>query len=353
MNMAPTLSIVIVRNPYLDFRHLQFLLASLNQQSCSDFNTFWLDQTADPDSLRDLLQTQAQFAYEIDHDPPQQVAGVPCWDLTRPFTRFMEHPAFGEAFTYLHMECLPEQNFVEGLLSLWPALSQKYGHYFIAILEQLRTLLDIRSLNLEANLFWQQLRLSNLETWVKKDDSTYSLPSETCSQWQPCNKWSENAFLMPSALARETSLFSAPERPLYFQDIFDIFNYLQDRPYWQHIQWVKLPQAIIYHLAHHRAFEEYSEPFLKEIINHPDLFKGFFIYDLDWGNTLADIRQRLNQRQQLNQEHTPPFVILRLFRDCEKGTLGYWLKAMDRLHNYHHPTPFALYWEQSCLPPSR
>lgn len=337
----PPLSFLIVRNPYLDFQHLQFLVAALNQQSNSAFNTFWLDQTTDPEPLQDLLQTQAQFAYTIDHDPPQQVAGVPCWDLTGPFARFMLHPEIGEIFTYLHMECLPDVLFVESILTLWPALKQKYGHHFIAMLEQLRCQLEVGALYLEDGLFWQQLQLADLQTWVASA-TPYHLPQQGEFEWLLARQWYENAFLMPSELARETGLFSAPPT-LYFQDVFDIFNYVQHRPYWQQIQWLKLPQSIIYHLNHPRAFEEYSEAFLKAVGNHPDLFEGLLIYDLDWEITYPTLQAEVLKRYPglaedlaLDPQRSNAYLGLfyQIFRDGEKGTNHLWLQAIDRFHGY-------------------
>src|SRR5690606_16365004 len=131
------------------------------------------------------------------------------------------------------------------------------------------------------NLFWQQLRLSELSLWLEHS-LHYQLPQDHDYYWRRAAYWSENAFLMPTALALETGLFSAPRRPLYFQDVFDIFNYLADRPYWRKIPLLQLPASIIYHLQHLRAFEEYSQGFLAQIRQRPDLFAGFSIYDFDW-----------------------------------------------------------------------
>ncbi len=349
--MPLPLSFLIVRNPYLDFDHLRFLVASLNQQSNPHFNTFWLDQTSNSEPLQELLQEQAQFDYIIDHDPPTQVAGVPCWDLTRPFNRLLTHPHFGELFVYLHMECLPESNFVESILSLWPYLRAGIGHRFIAMLEQLRSPLQVHELFLADDLFWQQLRLSELNLWLDYSPN-YQLPQDRDYYWCRAYSWSENAFLMPTTLALESGLFSAPERPLYFQDVFDIFNYLSQRPYWQEVTVIKLPRSIIYHLQHLRAFEEYSRPFLAQIRQRPDLFADFSIYNFDW-QAQHDYQEDSYLRENYSY---PPLLhtFYEVFRHAQKGTNHHWLDALDRFHGYQHPTPFQSFWDFSSpdLPPS-
>ena len=46
---------------------------------------------------------------------------------------------------------------------------------------------------------------------------------------------------MSTALAREYKFFSAVDRPLFFQDVFDIFPYFGDKPYTQNLRWVRIP----------------------------------------------------------------------------------------------------------------
>lgn len=333
--MPPTLSLLIVRNPYLSFRHLELLLASLNQQSSADFNTFWIDQCQDPAELLALLGQQAQFGWELLHTPPPLVAGVPCWDLTAPFAQLMQHPEMGQGFVYLHMECLPEQHFVESIVSLWPQLTAHYGQQFVAMLQQLWASLPVEALF--DGVFWQQLRFAELRPW-QQTHQQFVLPRQQALHWQECPGWQENAFLMPTALARESGLFAAVQRPLYFQDLFDIFAYLEKRPYWQAVKWLQLPLSVIYHLQHERPFEEFSQRFLAEVPQHPELFAGFSIFNYSW-QPEYDYQESPAMRQGFVYSDLL-HLFYQVFRHAPQGTNHHWLLALDRRHGYTAPLPF-------------
>lgn len=337
MSVLP-LSLMIVRNPFLSVDHLEYLVDALNQQSGqqteSAYNTFWIDQSDSPEQLEQLLSGHATFPWL--HVPVSSpvVAGVVCWELTSVFAALLEHPEMGETFTYLHMECLPEQDFIASLLDLLPELKARFGISYVAMLEQLWTNLSVK--DLFSGVYWDQLRFSDLRYWTVTH-MNYQPVRHPPYTWHKVPSWMENAFVMPSALARETGLFSVVERPLYFQDVFDIFTYVQDRPYWRGINLLKLPGSLVYHLQHPRPFLEFSKAFVEAIPQHPEFFKGLAIYGFKWGD--EDYAETETMRREFiytDRLH----LFYHLFRHAPDGANDHWLRALDKRFGYVHNQPF-------------
>lgn len=332
------LSLIIVRNPFLDFAHLRFLIDALNRQSLRAFNTYWVDQSSQPQELATELAQTAAFPWL--HVPVHSplVAGVTCWELTSVFAALVAHQEMGEAFSYLHMECLPAVDFVASIAAVLPGLRAAYGSRWIAMGEQLWTNLSVA--DLFADVYWDQLRISELRQWAITylPHLVYQPGIHPPYVWEAAPHWRENAFVMPAALARETGLYAAVERPLYFQDVFDIFTYVQERPYWRDIRWVHLPGSVIYHLHHPRPFGEFSQAFLQAIRAHPELFAGLAIHDaIDWRDEAYSeteaMRRGFVYTDELNRFY-------QRFRHAPEGTNHHWLRALDRFHDYEPIEPF-------------
>ncbi len=328
------ISLIIVRNPFLSFDHLEYLVDALNRQTEQTFNTFWVDQSDSPQELEDYLSQQAGFPWLHLPVQSQVVAGVVCWELTSIFAALLEHPEIGETFCYLHMECLPEVDFIASVLAVQPELNARYGSRWIAMLEQLWT--NLMATDLYPEVYWDQLRFSDLRYWTVTH-MAYAPSSRPPYLWHKVPSWRENAFVMPTALALETQVFSVVERPLYFQDVFDIFTYVQERPYWQNISWIKLPGSLIYHLQHPRPFLEFSKAFVEAIPQHPELFKGLAIYGFKWsGEDYAETEKMRREFVYTDRLH----LFYHLFRHDREGTNHHWLRALDKRYGYIHDKPF-------------
>ena len=315
------ISIVIVRNPYLSFSHLEFLIQSLNSQTNQQFNTFWLDQTDSPDVLLDELKNTAHFEWFQFSCPSQIIVGVHCWELISKFDFLTKHPAFRPYFTYFHMECLPESDFVAALFSLIPDLNQTYGPHWVAMIMQLWSNLDVGALF--DGLFLEQLRLSDLKTW--QSSTPYSLYAHQPFGHYEQPRWEEDAFFMPTSLALKLKLFSAAKPDLFFQDIFDIFSVLESDYFDIDIRWLRLPQVVLYHLRHPRVFLEFRPAFMRAVQEHPALFEHLALYDLAFKEMFyheeSDFREQRVSPQEL-------VLIEREMRSGKKGSLTLWLKAI-------------------------
>ena len=174
----------------------------------------------------------------------------------------------GEWFAYLHLECLPEATLAQELGELLPAIARDYGSQTICMLNQLWCPLRVEALN--PRLYLEQLRLADNLLWAAKlpyADYRRELPF---AYWQ--HRWEEDAFVMPSALARELRLFAAVREPLFFQDVFDIFPYLGDKPYTRELKWIRVRDPVVYHLLHPRPFREYRREFFDAVRALPELF---------------------------------------------------------------------------------
>lgn len=327
------ISLIIVKNAVLDPKHLDFVIQALNQQSDRRFNTFWIDQSLDPLPLRHQLQ-RAEFDYFILHSPGPLIANVLCWELIQPFDRVISHPQFCPFFTYLHMECIPEIDFIKVILETLPEVQAQLGPRFIAMLQQLYCPLQLSDLH--PRHYFEQLRHSRLETWTPEFRTLYSDYRQYAFAWFE-QRWHEDAFLMPSALARELHLFSLVQKPLFFQDIFDIFGPLSQRAYAQHIKWLRIPTAICYHLQHARPFGEFSRAFLNQVRQYPDLFGHFGLYDIALTELSYQETDEMRTKGIVSDEM---HAFYKATRWGERGTVTLWLEALDQAHRReHHQSP--------------
>ena len=325
MSHCVPLSLIIVKNAVLDPRHLDFVIDALNHQTDSRFNTFWIDQSPDPAPLQAQLES-ASFAWQAFHSPGPVVAGVSCWELVHPFALLLAQPAMGRYFSYLHMECLPETDFVATILATLPEVEAQCGERFICMLQQLWSPLELGDLH--PRHFLEQIRHDDLFTWTPEARVSYADYRRYSFAWfeQP---WQEDAFLMPVALARELQLYSAVQAPLYFQDVFDIFPLLAPRPFARGIRWVRLPRAVIYHLQHPRPFLEFRRAFLDGVRAHPELFAHLGLYDAALGQTgyleTAEMRHLGTVSDEL-------LYFYRQLRYGPRGCATLWLEALDSAH---------------------
>lgn len=326
--MRPLLSFLIVDSPLLEAAYLPLQIEALNRQQSQDFNVFWIHQGPDPEPLRRLLQAQARFGWQLLHagaDYPL-VAGVICWELLRPFAAALHAPEIAPYFSYLHKECLPAPDFVASLARLLPELAGRYGQDFVAACHQLRSPLTRRALSGD---FMPQLAAAGGHVWKARlpyDRATIPAIAE-----QP---WAEDAFVMPSALARELALFTAPRSRLWFLDLFNILPPLAQRPWARQIRWLRLRDPVIYHLAHPRAFREYSRDFLAAVRQRPDLFGHLGLYDIAFQG----------------QAYDEPFIAgkrlvdlgrLGLFYGAavrsQRGSASLWALELDAWHHRNDP----------------
>ena len=144
-------------------------------------------------------------------------------------------------------------------------------------------------------------------------------------------RWEDDAFAMSSDLARRLQLFSAVKLPLYFQDIFDIFEWMlrAKKPYAEAIRWIRIQDAVIYHLLHPRPFKEYSREFLDGVKDRADLFGHLSLYDLALTSASyhesEDLRKQSLTNKELNQIYND-------VRWAQRGTVNLWLQALDQAH---------------------
>lgn len=324
------LSIIIVKNPVLDQRHIGFVIHALNQQHDLRFNTFWVDQTETPEVLAGQLDRFARFDWTLVHAPDPIVAGVTCWELVHRFAWLMEHAEMGRWFTYLHMECIPEIDFTARILAALPDLERAFGKRQICALQQLRC--PLRREDLDQQAYLVQLRQSKVTTWAGRERIDPTKRSLIFYE----TPWREDAFMMPSALARELRLYSAPQPPLYFQDVFDILPILAMRPYGQDISWTRLPSALIYHLQHPRAYLEFRREFFAAVRQQPERFGHLGLYDVAARDLGYIETEALREAM-----HTPHLLSIFYgeFRLGPRGTLSHWHRALDQAHGCETETP--------------
>lgn len=332
----PPLSLIIVHQPSLDPQHSALLIQALNAQSTRNFNTFWLDQSP-RQTLYSLLQEQADFTWHYCAPPYPVLADVVCWELLQAFEQFMRSPEFGPHWSYLHMECLPDPRFCTQLIELLPELERQYAQDWIGMLYQLRSPLSLQDLlnstpEVHSARALTELQLRGGQIWATGEpiDALQFEPRAYFS-----SSWQEDAFVMPTALTRRLKLFSAPLKPLYFQDVFDIFEMLSRYDLGIPLQWLRLTEPRIYHLQHPRAFHELRRPFLDALARQPRHFEHTAWLDLarsDWAYYESqDIRA---------SGWTPPelYRIYERVRYGERGTFTLWFRAVldahgiDRLH---------------------
>lgn len=320
-------SLIIVYHDQISSLHLNFLIDALNQQHNKQFNSFWIDQTHDPSKLYRSLSEQAQFSWYLFQTDYPVVAGVRCWELISAFAQLMEHPAMGKWFSYLHLECLPRPDFVGHLLDVLPEIENHYGPDTVYILHQLWCDLSVEEL--DAKHYWQQLELSDPKLWFKK--VSYATYKQHMQLAYYEYRWEDDAFAMSSDFARRLQLFSAVKLPLYFQDVFDIFEWLlrTQKPYAEAIRWVRIQDAVIYHLLHPRPFKEYSREFLDSVKERPDLFGHLSLFDLAQTSAFYQEAKHLRQQSWTSAE------LNQMYNDVrwrERGTVSLWLQALDRAH---------------------
>lgn len=326
----PLLSLIIVYHRQIAEAHADFLIDALNRQTSLAFNSFWIDQTSGAGaasqgaSLGDSLAAAARFEWELVETAHPLVDGLSCWELTGPFARLMEHPAIGRWFCYLHLECLPESDFAQSLLALLPEIETQYGRRTICMLRQLWSELSVSDLH--PRLYLEQLRLSDLRHWYRK---TPFAGRPGLASYE--SGWEEDAFAMPTALARELQLYASVEAPLYFQDLFDIFHWLPRRAYAADLRWVRIETALIYHLFHARPFREFDAPFMAAVRAHPELFGHLAIFEM--ANEGLAYREPLALRE---QNYVAPDLIdfYNRLRWSERGTMGHWIQALDKAHGW-------------------
>lgn len=321
-------SLIIVYHDQISNLHLQFLIDALNQQHNKQFNCFWIDQTPDPAHLYQALSQHAQFSWYLFQTDYPVVAGVRCWELISAFAMLMEHPAMGKWFSYLHLECLPRPDFVSHLLNVLPEIERQYGPDTVCILHQLWC--DLAVDDLDNKHYLQQLELSDPKLWFKK--ISYATYKQQMQLAYYEYRWEDDAFAMSSDFARRLQLFSAVKIPLYFQDVFDIFEWMlrSKRPYAEAIRWIRIQDAVIYHLLHPRPFKEYSREFLDGVKERPDLFGHLALYDL--ALTDASYHESENLRKQ-SLTSTELNQIYNDVRWTSRGTISLWLQALDQAHS--------------------
>lgn len=327
MAMPPLITLIIVYHDQIVSEHLGFLMNALNRQSHQGFNTFWIDQTADSEALWSALKAQAEFEWHLLPTQHPTLASVRCWELHSPFAFLLEHPAMGKWFSYLHLECLPETDLIAQLSGLLPEIEAQYGLEVICMLHQLWCDLEVRDLH--PRYYLEQLRLSEPKLWERKIPYSRYKQSLSFAYWE--YRWEEDAFIMPSALARDLQLYSAVREPLYFQDLFDIFEWLSLRPYGQRLRWIRMQDTILYHLRHPRPFKEFSREFLDAVREHPEIFGHLALYDVAQSELFYSETQELRALHQTNE-------LLNQFynqvRRSPRGTLSRWLYALDRVHGF-------------------
>lgn len=321
----PLLTLVIVYHDQISPLHLDFLLDALNRQTSRAFNTFWINQVPGGGDLATRLAAEAGFAWRLFNIGHPVVAGVVCWDLIGVMALLMEHAEIGEWFAYLHLECLPEASLVRQLTELLPAIAQDYGPRAICMLNQLWCPLRVEQL--DRRLYPEQLRLADNLLWERRVPYEPFRREMPFAYWE--YRWEEDAFLMPSALARELKLFSAVREPLFFQDVFDIFTYLGDKPYTRDLHWIRLRDAVVYHLLHPRPFREYRREFFDAVLKLPELFGHLAHYSFAQGERHF-IEDELMRRLNITDAHLNDFY--NHLRHGYNGTLTLWRRALDSAH---------------------
>ncbi|MEZ0372087.1 MAG: hypothetical protein ACAI44_23565 [Candidatus Sericytochromatia bacterium] len=327
--MSPPLSLIIVHHDQISDQHLDFLIDALNRQTVQDFNTLWISQVPDPAAAHAKLQARARFTWRLFQTRHPLVAGVVCWELTDPFARLLELPEIGRWFSYLHLECLPEPNLVQNLLALLPEIERNYGLDAICMLHQLWTDLEVDEL--DPLHYIEQLRLSDPLIWHRRLPYDAYRQKLSFAYWE--YRWEEDAFLMSSALARELQLFSAVRAPLYFQDVFDIFEWLGQRPYGERIHWLRIQDAIIYHLRHPRLFREYSRKFLDAVRAHPEIFAHLALYDVAGTERFYSESEAERVRNHTNETLNNFYNTV---RHAGNGSLTLWQRYLDQAHGLEY-----------------
>lgn len=321
----PLLSLIIVNQPQLPDRHLELLIANLNAQQPQWFNTFWVEQGLDARPLQQLLQQSAHFPWKLLH-PGQhhpQLGEVICWELTSSFAEIIADPEIAPFYSYLHKECLPDSQLMHVLAIHLPTLSARYGDDFICALHQLRSPLQLHELPFQHSL--PLLEQTGGDVWKAR------LPYALYRQQHPDvweAPWEEDAFVIPTALARRLELYSAVACPLYFQDMFNILAWLPEKPYCQSVHWLRLRDAVIYHLQHPRHFQEYSREFLDQVREKPEVFGHLALYDM--AHSLYGYHEPFQAGKRQEAPGMLNFfygVVLK----SERGTLGLWSLFLDAM----------------------
>jgi hypothetical protein len=318
------LTVIIVVYPGLDGRHLDFQIDLLNRQSDGDFNTFWLDQHLPAGLLARKLAAHAQFKYLIFTERFPVLGEVVCWDLISCFARYLEHPDMRSHWTYLHMECLPDPDFVRQTRAAATEISATHGSDWIGMLVQLRCPLTVTDLH--PGRYLSQLQYADLTSWTGHWRAA-DFEQVGFAYWE--QPWQEDAFVMPRELSLRLRLFEAVRSPLYFQDLFDVFPFLYYQSLGLTLRWFRISQARIYHLHHPRLFQEYSPAFLARLEQQPELFGHL--------NYLELVRQHLSYQETATDrqahQHTEALdLIYRLVRFGVKGTATLWYRALLAAH---------------------
>lgn len=321
--MSAELSLIIVKNPVLDPRHLDFLMAALNAQSDRRFNTFWLDQSPGPEDLLIRLKSQARFGWQAYHVPGLNVGGVACWELVHPFAFVLEQPAIGRYFSYLHMECLPDPDFVATILAALSEVEAQVGPRFGCLVQQLWCPLSLADLLTGS----KPAEADNL-TWNADTRAPYDKSLRGQARWQ-AQAYEEDAFVLPTALARELKLFSCVQPLLFFQDVFDILAELKLWPATR-FPWLRLPGAVLYHLAHERAFLELRETFFEGVRAHPQHFSHLSLWEL--AHSARSYREDPAYRARGQPDPDSLGELLTWLRCSQRGTLTLWVQALHQIH---------------------
>ncbi len=317
ISSLPALSIVITNNSYLSDLHLQIQIDTLNRQTSKDFQVFYLNQAKRNHELLAALQS-AHFAFKIIDLPFPWLAETCCWDLVSVMGHLFEQDLHGPYMTYLHKECIPAPDFVDNTLTGIRASEAEFGQQAIYRLNQLRCQQQVSELSL---LYPLQLARSEPIYWIAR---TPFNPQYTFQ----ARAWEEDAFALPVALIRKTQLFSCVRFPLFFQDLFDIFQLLPQTPGFEKIPFVHLGQPVIYHLNHERIFKEYRQEFLSEIRKQENLFGHLALFEL------AEDRFDYNEgfKQGIREIPTHLHRFVRYMRYSEKGTVTLWHRALAQIN---------------------
>lgn len=316
--MSVPLTFLITHHRYLPLSYAEWQIEALNRQSCKDFQVIYLHQGTQAQDLHAAL-ARAQYRFQVIKFPYPELVGVCCWDLVRVVGDILQHSVFGAYWTYLHQECLPAPDFVQTVLDAIPAAEACFGTENIYRVNQLRC--PLRPEQLQPHTWWTQLQQSHSVTWIERR------PYQRKWLFQ-LRSWSEDAFVLPVSLCRHYRLFSAVTFPLWFQDLFDLFLQLEDRPWFRSVNWLHLGYPVIYHLNHPRAFAEYRRTFLQAVRKRPDLFGHLALFELAQED--FDYREGFDcDGERLISTHLHRFV--HYMRYSPRGTMTLWLQCLDQL----------------------
>ncbi len=330
MATHPQLSILISNSPYLSSAHLIYQIDALNRQTCQDFQVFYLNQDIGNQDLAKALQQALFRGYLI--DLPFPVLGETCcWDMVSVVANLLNQPVHGDYMTYLHKECLPAPDFVESVLAGITAAESEHGPDSIYRLNQLRSPFQVDDLS---PLYPLQLAGSLPGQGPESQPIYWSRRTPFNPQFNyALSPWEEDAFALPISLARKTHLFDCLDKPLFFQDLFDIFYLLPQTIGFEKINMVHLGHPVIWHLNHPRPFYEYRREFLDAVRQKPELFGHLALYELASDSlTFADFdyQENFEQGERIIADQVHQFV--HYMRYSPKGTVSLWQQALYQLH---------------------